>query len=116
MAETSSLLNCRRGNSTASSNLVLSAKPRNGCDDSHNRFFVGNHHKVNRYIVPTLEKYLGDLTIDKEFDTLHGYAMQHIVSNAAAQYTINRNIILRYAGCKNRREQIEYLLTSQNPF
>ena len=43
MAETSSLLNCRRGNSTASSNLVLSAKPRNGCDESRNRFFVGTH-------------------------------------------------------------------------
>ena len=43
MAETSSLLNCRRGNSTASSNLVLSAKPRNGCDESRNRFFVGAH-------------------------------------------------------------------------
>ena len=23
--------------------LVLSAKPRNGCDDSRNRFFVGTH-------------------------------------------------------------------------
>ncbi len=41
MAETSSLLNCRRGNSTASSNLVLSANQgRNGCDDSRNRFFL----------------------------------------------------------------------------
>ena len=46
MAETSSLLNCRRGNSTASSNLVLSAKPRNGCDDCRNRFFVGTHASV----------------------------------------------------------------------
>ena len=41
MAETSSLLNCRRGNSTASSNLVLSAnQDRNGCDESRNRFIL----------------------------------------------------------------------------
>ena len=36
MAETSSLLNCRRSNPTASSNLVLSAS--NGCDSYRSRF------------------------------------------------------------------------------
>lgn len=64
--------------------------------------------------IPTLEKFLVDLALDKEFDTFHGYEMQRIFSNAAAQYAIHRNRILRYAGRKNNRKQIEQLLTDNS--
>ena len=59
MAETSSLLNCRRGNSTASSNLVLSAnQDHNGCDESRNRFFVDTPTQARLQLVVSARKRL----------------------------------------------------------
>ena len=65
-------------------------------------------------IVPTLEKFLVDLALDKEFDTFHGHEMQRIFTNAAAQYALHQSRILRYAGRKNHREQIKQLLTNNS--
>ena len=58
----------------------------------------------------TLEKLLVDLASDKEFNVFQGSELHHIFENAISQFTINRNRILRYAGRKNQREQMEKLL------
>ena len=64
--------------------------------------------------IPTLEKLLVDLACDKEFLLFQGYEIEHIFANACAQYVINKNRLLRYAGRKNQREKIEQLLTNNS--
>ena len=70
--------------------------------------------KKTEATVPTLEKLLVDIACDKEFATFQGYEMQHIFDNALAQYIINRNKLLRYAGRKNQLEKIEQLLINNS--
>ena len=64
--------------------------------------------------LPTLEKFLVDIALDKEFLEFQGYEIVHIFSNAKTQYAINRNRLLRYAGRKNHREDIEQLFTNNS--
>ena len=70
--------------------------------------------KKDDVTVPTLEKLLVDLACDKEFSLFQGYEIEHIFANACAQYVVNKNRLLRYAGRKNRRERIEQLLTNNS--
>ena len=63
---------------------------------------------------PTLEKLLVDLACDKEFSLFQGYEIEHIFANAFAQYVVNKNRLLRYAGRKNHRERIEQLLINNS--
>ena len=70
--------------------------------------------KKSEIKVPTLEKILVDIACDKEFATFQGYEIQHIFDNALAQYIINRNKLLRYAGRKNQRKKIEQLLINNS--
>ncbi len=70
--------------------------------------------KIGDLRVPTLEKLLVDLACDKEFMVFQGHEIEHIFTNACAQYVVNKNKLLRYAGRKNRRERIEQLLINNS--
>lgn len=62
--------------------------------------------------VDTLEKFLVDIAVDKEFIAFQGYEILHIYRTAFKQYTINENTMLRYAGRKGKREEIAALIKS----
>ena len=64
--------------------------------------------------VPTLEKLLVDLACDKEFSVFQGHEIEHIYAGACAQYVVNKNRLLRYAGRKNQRERIERLFINNS--
>ena len=64
--------------------------------------------------LPTLEKFLVDIALDKEFFIFQGYEVEHIFSNANTIYAMNRNRLLRYAGRKNHRDEIERLLINNS--
>ena len=64
--------------------------------------------------LPTLEKFLVDIALDKEFFIFQGYEIEHIFSNAYTIYAMNRNRLLRYAGRKNHRDEIERLLINNS--
>jgi hypothetical protein len=67
----------------------------------------------NTYIA-SLEKILVDLCTDKEFISFQGNEIYHIYRNAFEKYTINQQTMLRYAGRKNKREEIENILKTIN--
>ena len=62
----------------------------------------------------TLEKILVDLATDKELIAFQSNEIYTIMSTAAEKYTINQSKMLRYAGRKNKREEIETVLKSVN--
>lgn len=64
--------------------------------------------------VTTLEKMLVDLCTDKEFVSFQGNEIHHIFENAFDAYTINEQTMLRYAGRKSRRAEVENLLKTIN--
>jgi hypothetical protein len=67
----------------------------------------------NTYVT-TLEKMLVDLTTDKELVSFQGNEIYHIYKNAFDKYTVNQQTMLRYAGRKNKREEIENILKTIN--
>lgn len=67
----------------------------------------------NTYVT-TLEKMLVDLCTDKEFISFQGNEIYHIYENAFEAYTINEQTMLRYAGRKTKREEVEKVLKTIN--
>ncbi len=63
----------------------------------------------NTYVT-TLERMLVDLCTDKEFISFQGNEIYHIYENAFEAYTINEQTMLRYAGRKAKREEVETVL------
>ncbi len=70
--------------------------------------------KVKSCYVATLEKMLVDLATDKELIFFQGNEIHTIIRNASDKYTINQNTMLRYAGRKNKREEIGNILKTIN--
>lgn len=70
--------------------------------------------KNENIYVATLEKMLVDLCTDKEFVSFQGNEIYHIYENAINTYTVNRQTMLRYAGRKAKREEIEKVLKTIN--
>lgn len=70
--------------------------------------------KVGNCYVATLEKMLVDLASDKELIFFQGNEIYTIIRAASEKYTINQNTMLRYAGRKNRRGEIECILKTIN--
>lgn len=63
--------------------------------------------------MPFLKK-LVDLCTDKEFISFQGNEIYHIYENAFEAYTVNQQTMLRYAGRKSKREEIEKILKTIN--
>lgn len=70
--------------------------------------------KNENIYVATLEKMLVDLCTDKEFISFQGNEIYHIYENAFESYTVNQQTMLRYAGRKSKREEIEKTLKTIN--
>lgn len=70
--------------------------------------------KNEHIYVATLEKILVDLCTDKEFISFQGNEIYHIYENAFEAYTVNQQTMLRYAGRKSKREEIEKILKTIN--
>ncbi len=70
--------------------------------------------KVKNCSVATLEKMLVDLATDKELISFQGNEIYTIIRTAFEKYTINQNTMLRYAGRKNKRREIEDILKTIN--
>lgn len=64
--------------------------------------------------VATLEKILVDLCADKEFVSFQGNEIYHIYENALNAYTVNQQTMLRYAGRKTKRKEVETVLKTIN--
>jgi hypothetical protein len=58
----------------------------------------------------TLEKLLVDLFADPEFYYLQGNEYRHIFENAISRYSINEDKLLRYAGRKGKKEEMQDFL------
>ena len=67
----------------------------------------------NTYVA-TLEKMLVDLCTDKELISFQGNEIYHIYENALDAYTVNQQTMLRYAGRKTKREEVETVLKTIN--
>jgi len=67
----------------------------------------------NTYVI-TLEKFLVDLCTDKEFISFQGNEIYHIYENAFQAYTVNQQTMLRYAGRKTKREEVENIIKTIN--
>ncbi|MDR0231412.1 MAG: hypothetical protein LBI82_04760 [Dysgonamonadaceae bacterium] len=70
--------------------------------------------KVKNCYVATLEKMLVDIATDKGLIFFQGNEVYTIIDNASEKYTINQNTMLRYAGRKNKRGEIEAILKTIN--
>jgi predicted DNA-binding transcriptional regulator len=70
--------------------------------------------KTNGIYLPTIEKFLVDVSFDKEFLPFQGYELDRVYRSALESYTVNRNKMLRYAGRKHKREETEALLKTIN--
>ena len=70
--------------------------------------------KIEDVYVASLEKILVDLYSDKEFISFQGNEIYHIFERAFEAYTINEQTMLRYAGRKTKREEIETILKTIN--
>ena len=71
--------------------------------------------KVDNITVPAIEKILVDLYADSEiFFFLQGSEMLNIFENALGKYTVNTDRLLRYAKRRNKREELNKILTQIN--
>ena len=71
--------------------------------------------KVDAFIVPTIEKIMVDLFADKVvFSPYQGHEMSNIFSEAIEKYTINWTALYRYAGRRNKRNEIELYIKKLN--
>lgn len=67
--------------------------------------------RIDGVTMPTLEKILVDLLAEKDlFYFLQGNELQHILRNATDKYAVNMDKMLRYAGRRNKREELHELL------
>jgi hypothetical protein len=57
--------------------------------------------QIGNILVPTLEKLLVDLSIDKDFYFLQGAEETYIMENAKSLYNINESRLRRYAKRRN---------------
>lgn len=62
--------------------------------------------------IPRLEKLLVDLVTEQELFNAQLSELSHIYTNAQKIYNINESSLLRYAGRRNRRKEIEKLFKS----
>jgi hypothetical protein len=62
----------------------------------------------------TLEKMLTDLATDKELLFFQGNEIYTIIRTALQKYTVNQSTMLRYAGRKHKREEINNILKTIN--
>ena len=67
--------------------------------------------KTGQIHTATIEKMLVDLAVDKEFMSFQGSEIYTIFESAMEQYTINQNALLRYATRKNKKEEVEKIIT-----
>lgn len=68
--------------------------------------------KVDNVTVPAIEKILVDLCADSDiFSFLQGNEMLNIFENALEKYTVNTDRLLRYAKRRNKREELQKILT-----
>jgi hypothetical protein len=67
--------------------------------------------KTGKIHTATLEKILVDLAVDKEFMPFQGNEIYAIFESAMEQYTVNQNTLLRYAARKNKKEEIQKIIT-----
>lgn len=62
-------------------------------------------------VIPEIEKILVDIAVDSElFEAYQGRDLEMIYQNVQDQYTINQSRLLRYAGRRNKTEEIKTLL------
>lgn len=61
---------------------------------------------------PSFEKIIVDICFDADFQYLAGSELSNIIDNSRI-YTIDRSKLLRYASRKNKREQMQKLLTQK---
>jgi DNA-binding Lrp family transcriptional regulator len=65
--------------------------------------------------LPTIEKILVDLVADREiFFFLQGHEILNIFESALGKYTVNTDRLLRYAKRRNKREELQKILTQIN--
>jgi hypothetical protein len=70
---------------------------------------------VDTITVPTIEKILVDLVADSEvFFFLQGNEMRTVFANVLEKYTVNTDRLLRYAKRRNKREELQKMLTQIN--
>lgn len=63
-------------------------------------------------IMPTLEKLLVDIQCDQDFYYLQGTETDYIMDNAFNLFEVNTSMLLRYAGRRNIKKEIEQYLNS----
>lgn len=66
--------------------------------------------KIGDIPTPSFEKIIVDICFDADFQYLAGSELNNIIDNSRI-YTIDRSKLLRYASRKNKREQMQKLLT-----
>jgi hypothetical protein len=65
--------------------------------------------------LPTIEKILVDLVADAEiFFFLQGHELLNIFESALGKYTVNTDRLLRYAKRRNKREELQKILSQIN--
>lgn len=68
--------------------------------------------KIGDIPTPSFEKIIVDICFDADFQYLAGSELSNIIDNSRI-YTIDRSKLLRYASRKNKREQMQKLLTQK---
>lgn len=68
--------------------------------------------KTDGIMMPTLEKILVDIECDHDFFYLQGAETEYIIDNAFNLYEVNPSMLLRYAGRRNIKKEIEQYLNS----
>lgn len=66
-------------------------------------------NKEQEIIIPRLEKLLVDLVTEQELYNAQQSELDHIYSTVKRIYNINQSSLLRYAGRRNRRKEVEAL-------
>jgi hypothetical protein len=67
--------------------------------------------KINKINIPTLEKLLVDILIDKELFAAQQGEIEFIFKTAFSKYTINRLQMKRYAMRRNREKEVGNIIT-----
>lgn len=71
----------------------------------------GPLEKTNKINIPTLEKLLVDMLIDKELFAAQQGEIEFIYKTAFSKYTINKLQMKRYAMRRNREKELENIIT-----
>ena len=66
--------------------------------------------EVDGVPVPKLEKILVDILVEEQFSYLEGSESYRIFETAFSDYQVRQSMLLRYAGRRNRREQVLEIL------